>query len=81
METLLERLGRSALECREPDRPNTVFLHSLPLAPSFVLRDARALGEQLKALGSQFWTPVGLRTLSPRAEFSRSDRAPPRSSR
>jgi glycogen debranching enzyme len=62
----LERVGRSALsECGELERPNGVFLHSVPLAPSFVLRDARALSERLRSIAALQWTPVGLRTLAP----------------
>lgn len=62
----IEALGRAVLrQCREPDRPNEIFLHSLPLAPSFVLRETRGTSEQLSRLAAQLWTPVGLRTLSP----------------
>jgi predicted glycogen debranching enzyme len=61
----IESLGRAALKCRELDRPNTVFLHSVPLAPSFVLRDVGALSGQLSELARVLCTPVGLRTLSP----------------
>jgi hypothetical protein len=62
----LEQLGRASLsQCNELDRPNRIFLHSVPLAPSFVLRDSAALGEQLKSISELLWTPVGLRTLAP----------------
>lgn len=63
----LEQLARAALsECLESDRPNRIFLHSIPLAPTFVLRDLATLSEQLKSISEQLLTPVGLRTLSPR---------------
>ena len=58
-------IGRRALECVEPDRPNSVFLHSIPLAPSFVLGDHAKLTSDLGHIGAHFWTPVGLRTLIP----------------
>jgi 4-alpha-glucanotransferase len=62
-------LAKKILKCREDSRPNFVFLHSIPLAPSFVLD---AVGEDvsqgfeadLSLLFQKFWTPVGLRTLS-----------------
>ncbi len=65
----LAGLGLRVLECGEPTRPNVVFMHSIPLAPSFVLS---ALGlpvdgcveSDLMRLYEEFWTPVGLRTLS-----------------
>src|SRR5205823_4623140 len=59
----LEALGKQALECKEPHRPNTIFLHSLPLSPSFVMREQEALGADLAGIAERFWTPVGLRTL------------------
>jgi 4-alpha-glucanotransferase len=62
----LKKLGRAALsQCLEVERPNGVFLHSVPLAPSFVLRDTAALSARLKLIATSLWTPVGLRTLSP----------------
>jgi glycogen debranching enzyme len=62
----LDELARRILrECREPARPNEVFLHSLPLAPSFVLRDLETASAQMTAVSEQLWTPRGLRTLSP----------------
>jgi glycogen debranching enzyme len=60
------RLGRLALACVEADRPNGIFLHSIPLAPSFVLKDSKTMASQLQEIAEQLWTPVGLRTLSPR---------------
>jgi hypothetical protein len=63
----LESMARLALELREADRPNRVFLHSLPLAPSFVLGDDRSLAEDLARLEARLRTPVGLRTLDPSA--------------
>jgi glycogen debranching enzyme len=62
----LTTLARDVLQCREPDRPNSVFLHSLPLAPSFFIKDQDLLRSELAHLSELFWTPVGLRTLSPR---------------
>jgi glycogen debranching enzyme len=61
----LVTLGKKVLECREPLRPNTIFLHSIPLAPSFVLNDSRSLERDLTELSESLWTPLGLRTLSP----------------
>jgi glycogen debranching enzyme len=61
----LETLGRQVLEVREPDRPNQIFLHSLPLAPSFVLKDWGRMERELMDIAENFWTPVGLRTLRP----------------
>jgi len=61
----LEALARRVLAVKEADRSNMVFLHSLPLAPSFVLRDGESLSADLAELSARFWTPVGLRTLAP----------------
>jgi glycogen debranching enzyme len=62
----LWNMGKSVLlQCREPERSNTVFLHSLPLAPSFVLNDRESLERDLIEIATDFWTPVGLRTLRP----------------
>ncbi len=63
-------LGKRVLACREDSRPNFVFMHSIPLAPSFVLSSlgwegGEVLESDLTLLGDLFWTPVGLRTLSP----------------
>jgi predicted glycogen debranching enzyme len=62
-------LGRKTLdrlnwEASENDRPNFIFLHSIPLAPSFVLRESAALRKDLER-AETFWTPVGLRSLKP----------------
>jgi glycogen debranching enzyme len=63
----LERLAHAVLAvAREPERPNEVFFHSLPLAPSFVLKDWEALRADLRSLRQRFLTPVGLRTLFPK---------------
>ncbi len=59
----LQSLGEKVLQCSEPDRPNTIFLHSLPLAPSFVLKNQKSLETGLLDLAEKFWTPVGLRSL------------------
>ncbi len=63
----LARLGRTMLSeaIGEFERPNRVFLHSVPLAPSFVLQDAAALSRDLHRVAEKFRTPVGLRTLDP----------------
>jgi 4-alpha-glucanotransferase len=61
----LEELGNAALTCREQDRPNGIFLHSIPLAPSFVLKNKGVLERDLFEIAENFWTPVGLRTLKP----------------
>ncbi len=60
----IEELGKKVLQCQEADRPNTIFLHSLPLAPSFVLKDWEKLERDLIDIAEKFWTPVGLMTLS-----------------
>ncbi len=66
-----EKAALSALGCREDHRCNTVFLHSIPLAPSFVLQTLgsrqglAALQEDRNLLKRRFRTPVGLRTLDP----------------
>jgi glycogen debranching enzyme len=63
----IKKLGRMALQCREANRPNEIFLHSIPLAPSFVLKDNDALTAQMGGLmDANLWTPVGPRTLSPK---------------
>lgn len=59
-------LGKKILiECHEENRPNRVFLHSIPLAPSFVLNDSAILQDDAQRLRQEFFTPVGLRTLAP----------------
>lgn len=68
----IESLGRKVLECKEADRPNGIFLHSLPLAPSFVLRDSARLEADLIEIAENFLTPVGLRTLKPGVPAFRS---------
>ncbi len=66
-----ERAALAALSCREVNRCNTVFLHSIPLAPSFFLRahgvrpGHSSLLEDRTLLKQRFRTPVGLRTLDP----------------
>ncbi len=72
---LLELGRRILFETGERERPNRVFLHSLPFSPSFVLRvrsgqaGDEEVGEltasDMRLLSSRFWTPVGLRTLDP----------------
>ena len=69
----LQDLARQALEvCQEPERPNRIFLHSIPLAPSFVL-GALSHGERVRAdeeverIARELGTPFGLRTLKPGA--------------
>jgi 4-alpha-glucanotransferase len=65
LETLgLRTLDRSQWDPAENDRPNFIFLHSLPLAPSFVMRDGVTLRRDLEK-SREFWTPVGLRSLRP----------------
>jgi glycogen debranching enzyme len=70
----LSELGERILRLAgtESHRPNFVFLHSIPLAPFFVLSAhspsssmMRAGRENLHQLRQKFWTPVGLRTLAP----------------
>lgn len=61
----IEDLGQSVLEIREEERPNMIFLHSIPLAPSFILQNWEKFEEDLLKIGETFWTPVGLRTLDP----------------
>ena len=61
----LELLGRQALQIPESDRPNRIFLHSIPLAPSFVLQDGATLNSDLERFRATLWTPFGLRTLAP----------------
>ena len=64
--TELKNLGKKVLECRESSRPNFVFLHSIPLAPSFVVPGCEGdLEADMAHLFNYFWTPVGMRTLSP----------------
>jgi hypothetical protein len=63
----LERLGRLALELSESDRPNSVFLHSIPLAPSFVLADFEAMAREFRRLSERFRIPGALRSLAPDA--------------
>lgn len=60
-----EPAARLALNCREDHRSNTVFLHSLPLAPSFVSGARERLVEDYSLIRERFFTPHGLRTLSP----------------
>lgn len=68
----LTELGRRCLRLAETEteRPNSVFLHSVPLAPFFVLGKiapevAREENADFLRLRERFLTPVGLRTLSP----------------
>ncbi len=65
-------IGLSALERSESGeerhRPNRIFLHSLPLAPSFVLGIQECLRADLERMTEELWTPVGLRTLRPGAK-------------
>lgn len=61
----LQAISAAILGCQEPDRPNTVFLHSIPLSPSFVIQDQERLRRDLLWISENFWTPVGLRTLAP----------------
>jgi len=62
----LKILAEAVLNCRESSRPNFVFLHSIPLAPSFVFPEFGGILEaDVTHLYEQFWTPVGLRTLVP----------------
>jgi glycogen debranching enzyme len=68
----LEPLARAMLDpsgpIREEARPNRVFLHSLPLAPSFLFPEAhggRTARTDLTRIRERLWTPVGLRTLDP----------------
>jgi glycogen debranching enzyme len=63
----IEKLGHAVLAAKEADRPNSIFLHSLPLAPSFVLQDWESLRADLKNVRRKFLTPVGLRSLSPKS--------------
>jgi hypothetical protein len=67
----VENWARDALSCREPDRPNTVFLYSLPLAPAYILSllegdtgDIEGAKSALSEIRKKFWTPVGLRSLA-----------------
>ena len=62
----LESLGHAALSLtQETERPNRIFLHSIPLAPSFVLKDKFTLEKDLGRIERDLWTPFGLRSLSP----------------
>lgn len=65
----LVTLGKKALQCGtqgiEKHRPNRIFFHSLPLAPSFVLNNHSALEQDMSWITACLWTPVGLRTLDP----------------
>lgn len=63
----LEALGQKALErCSpEPGRPNRVFLHSIPLAPSFILNRRDSRDQDLRELEAGLLTPAGVRTLAP----------------
>ena len=65
--TEIESLGHAVLLAKESDRPNEIFLHSLPLAPSFVLQDWESLRADLKNSRRKFLKPVGLRSLSPKS--------------
>lgn len=60
----LEEMGKRILKIKEENRPNGVFLHSITLAPSFVLRDWNGLRDEVFRLMRGYWTPVGLRSLS-----------------
>lgn len=62
----LIQIAKSLLErAHEKERPNIVFFHSLPLAPSFVLSRIEAMRRDAHLLADSFATPVGLRTLAP----------------
>lgn len=69
----LEPLARAAeVAITETERPNRIFLHSLPLAPSFVFgvfRDAAWCSawarRDVARIRDRLWTPAGLRTLDP----------------
>jgi len=63
--TEVKNLGNRVLQCQERGRPNRIFMHSLPLAPSFVLQSHALAEQELTELAEKFWTPVGLRTLDP----------------
>ena len=52
-------------EIGERERPNRVFLHSLPLSPSFVFQELEWLHTDVERMEQSLWTPVGLRTLDP----------------
>lgn len=52
----------------EPERPNFVFLHSIPLAPCLFASNTSAVTRDAHRLRDVFATPVGLRTLSPQAQ-------------
>jgi predicted glycogen debranching enzyme len=60
----MKTLDRLSWDPAENDRPNFIFLHSIPLAPSFVLRETAELHKDLER-AALFWTPVGLRSLKP----------------
>lgn len=63
----LERLGRAVLNStHEEERPNRIFLHSIPLAPSLALQDEESLLRDFTRIYETLWTPVGLRTLEPK---------------
>ena len=60
----LARLAAAALSAsHEHDRPNRVFLHSIPLAPSFVFGLEAELRRDWEVIAGDFLVPVGLRTL------------------
>ena len=64
-ETLRPTFQNALNQTQEFERPNRVFLFSLPLAPGFVLQDDEALLEAVVVTERDLTTPVGLRTLKP----------------
>jgi hypothetical protein len=50
----LERLGGEVLHLREVERADEVFLHHLPLAPSFIQKDWSSLRSELRNLRKRF---------------------------
>lgn len=61
----LAEVATHALElAQEKERPNTVFFHSLPLAPTFLFPNLKAMQRDAKLLEALI-TPLGLRTLNP----------------
>ncbi|MEW6055108.1 MAG: amylo-alpha-1,6-glucosidase [Bdellovibrionota bacterium] len=59
-------IPKAALEMpQESNRPNIVFLHSIPFAPSLLIHDRKSMERDASLLRNAFWTPVGLRTLAP----------------
>ena len=65
MESLNDLAIAALRKTYESHRPNRIFLHSLPLAPSWAIDDQRMLQEDMKRIAEKLWTPYGLRTLTP----------------